>query len=101
MKEGSDIPSVKPKYESNNEINLYSYAHQAILMPEDGKSFMPIIMYCFVIYVFKNFVDFMFDKDDSIEILSTQSQNNSRPESSNLEDRYNNKYKYFNEFSFI
>lgn len=31
----------------------------------------------------------MFDKDDNIEILSTQSQNNSRPESSNLDDRYN------------
>lgn len=38
MKEGCDAPSIKPKYESNNEINLYSYAHQAILMPEDGNS---------------------------------------------------------------
>lgn len=39
MKDECDVPNLKPKYEPNNEINLYSYVHQAILMPEDGKSF--------------------------------------------------------------
>lgn len=40
MKGECDVPSTKPKYESgSNEINLYNYAHQAILMPEDGKRF--------------------------------------------------------------
>lgn len=38
-----------------------------------------------------SFVDFMFDKDDNIEILPTKSQNDgSRSESRNLEDRYIN-----------
>lgn len=37
MKGECDAP--KPIYEPSNEINLYSYVHQAILMPEDGKSF--------------------------------------------------------------
>ncbi|VVC44119.1 Hypothetical protein CINCED_3A013231 [Cinara cedri] len=69
MKGNCDIPSIKPIYEPSNEINLYSYVHQAILMPED---------------------DSMFDKDDNIEILSTKPQenNNSRPESRNLDDRF-------------
>lgn len=40
MKGECDVPSIKPKYEPNNEINLYNYAHQAILMPEDGKQFI-------------------------------------------------------------
>lgn len=40
MKGECDVPSLKPKYEPNNEINVYSYAHQAILMPEDGKYFL-------------------------------------------------------------
>jgi len=35
------------------------------------------------------FVDFMYDKDDNIEIMSTKSHtNSSRPESRNLEDRF-------------
>jgi len=37
MKNESDVPCTKPKYDPSNEINVYSYAHQAILMPEDGK----------------------------------------------------------------
>lgn len=89
MKGECDAP--KPIYEPSNEINLYSYVHQAILMPEDGKSFT--IKYLFFTYVLiiLYFVDFMFDKDDNIEISSTKSHNNSsRPESRNLEDRYVN-----------
>lgn len=38
----------KPKYEPSNEINLYSYVHQAILMPEDGKHFTCYLM--FILY---------------------------------------------------
>lgn len=37
MKGECDVPNLKPKYDPSNEINLYSYVHQAILMPEDGK----------------------------------------------------------------
>lgn len=37
MKGECDVPSVKPQFEPSKEINLYSYVHQAILMPEDGK----------------------------------------------------------------
>ncbi|KAL5237021.1 hypothetical protein ACI65C_004431 [Semiaphis heraclei] len=77
MKNECDVPSIKPKYDSNNEINLYSYVHQAILMPED---------------------DFMYDKDDNIEIMSTKSHtNSSRPESRNLEDRFDYELDAFNE----
>lgn len=36
MKGECDVPNVKPNFESNNEINMYGYVHQAILMPEDG-----------------------------------------------------------------
>lgn len=48
-------------------------------------------------------LDFMFDKDDNIEISSTKSHNNSsRPESRNLEDRYVNMfYIYYNLIYFI
>lgn len=38
MKGECDVPSIKPIFEPSNEINLYSYVHQAILMPEDGNS---------------------------------------------------------------
>lgn len=88
MKGECDVPNIKPKYESSNEINLYSYVHQAILMPEDGI----YIFKLFRIYIMsKNyhdffFSDYMFDKDDNIEIMSTKTQ--SRPESRYQEDRY-------------
>lgn len=92
MKGECDIPSIKPKFEPSNEINLYSYVHQSILMPEDGKSFKLYLLFIWYKNTIINciyFVDFMFDKDDNIEILSTKSRNNnSRPESRNLEDRY-------------
>lgn len=43
----------------------------------------------FIIYTNVYFVDFMYDKDDNIEIMSTKSHtNSSRPESRNLEDRF-------------
>lgn len=45
MKNECDVPSIKPKYDTNNEINLYSYVHQAILMPEDGKHFICCFMF--------------------------------------------------------
>lgn len=48
MKNECDVPSIKPKYETNNEINLYSYVHQAILMPEDGEHF--ICCFMFILY---------------------------------------------------
>lgn len=45
-------------------------------------------IYC-IIYTNVYFVDFMYDKDDNIEIMSTKSHtNSSRPESRNLEDRF-------------
>lgn len=51
MKGECDVPNLKPKYEPTNEINLYSYVHQAILMPEDGKAFT----FYNLIFIFKNF----------------------------------------------
>lgn len=56
-------------------------------------------------YLILHFVDFMFDKDDNIEISSTKSHNNSsRPESRNLEDRYVNMlctFHYNNLYNYI
>lgn len=41
------------------------------------------------VHFYVYFVDFMYDKDDNIEIMSTKSHtNSSRPESRNLEDRF-------------
>lgn len=59
MKNECDVPSIKPKYDSNNEINLYSYVHQAILMPEDGKYFVCCYMLTFLcMYFFHIFFRF-------------------------------------------
>lgn len=90
MKGECDVPSIKPIFEPSNEINLYSYVHQAILMPEDGNSHIVILFkILFEIRISLCFIDFMFDKEDNIEILSAKPQDNdsSRPESRNLEDR--------------
>jgi hypothetical protein len=50
MKDECNVSNLKPKYEPSNEINLYSYVHQAILMPEDGKSFKYILI--LILYLF-------------------------------------------------
>lgn len=99
MKGECDVPSIKPKYEPSNEINLYSYVHQAILMPEDGKHFTGCLIFNFYfkICIGLYFKDFMFDKEDDIEILSTKSQNTSnRTESRNVDDWYAISYLYTN-----
>lgn len=36
MKGERDMPTSKLKYDNNNEINVYGFDHQAVLMPEDG-----------------------------------------------------------------
>lgn len=51
MKGECDVPSIKPIFEPSNEINLYSYVHQAILMPEDGKSH--IVMLFSILFVIR------------------------------------------------
>lgn len=54
MKDECDVPNLKPKYEPSNEINLYSYVHQAILMPEDGKIFKYFSILIWYLFIFQH-----------------------------------------------